>query len=198
MSPSGSTTTTEPAAWPFAVTPSFNWQCGTAHSCENEPPKWAKSGIRQAAQVLGSNSPDDPTAHFPGYVAAAARPPATYGFYSGNARGELIFVRSDHQNGLPEIRANPLRTGLEPLNRLNSPFWRQRRCGRLPLFATMIDVTEAGSLGESGARSTLVVAAGVQVVVLVGAATLGVFKPGGSRLARRPAGDSARETSLFT
>jgi hypothetical protein len=45
----------------------------------NEPPKWAKSGILQAAQVLGSNSPDDPIAHFSGYVAAATRPLADIG-----------------------------------------------------------------------------------------------------------------------
>ena len=50
-----------------------------------------------------------------------------------------------------------------------------------PSLDTMIDVTEAGSSGQSGARSTLVFAAGVQVVILVAAATLGVFKPGGRR-----------------
>ena len=54
-----------------------------------------------------------------------------------------------------------------------------------PSLDTMIDVTEAGSPGESGARWTLSVAAGVQVVILVAAATLGVFKPGRRRLARR-------------
>lgn len=54
-----------------------------------------------------------------------------------------------------------------------------------PSLDTMIDVTEAQRPEESGARSTLVVAAAVQVVILSGAATLGVFKPGGSRLARR-------------
>jgi uncharacterized membrane protein len=53
-----------------------------------------------------------------------------------------------------------------------------------PSIETLRDVTEAGSPGESGARSTLIAAAGVQVVILVGAATLGVFKPGGPRRTR--------------
>jgi hypothetical protein len=65
-----------------------------------------------------------------------------------------------------------------------------------PSIETMLDVTEAGSPGESGARSTLIAAAGVQVVTLVGAATLGVFKPGGPRRTRRRDGaDSSAETS---
>jgi hypothetical protein len=50
-----------------------------------------------------------------------------------------------------------------------------------PSLDTMLEVTEAGGLAESGARPTLIVAAGVQVVILIGAATLGVFKPGGPR-----------------
>jgi hypothetical protein len=68
-----------------------------------------------------------------------------------------------------------------------------------PSLDTLIDVTETGSPRESGARSTLIVAAGVQVVILIGAATLGVFKPGRPRRARRRTGaDSARETSPFS
>jgi hypothetical protein len=55
----------------------------------------------------------------------------------------------------------------------------------------MLDVTEAGDPGESGARWTLIAGAGVQVTILLGAAMLGVFKPGRRarwpRLARRRA-----------
>lgn len=50
-----------------------------------------------------------------------------------------------------------------------------------PSLDTMIEVTEDGSVGESHRGSMLIVAAGVQVALLVGAATLGVFKPGGRR-----------------
>lgn len=53
-----------------------------------------------------------------------------------------------------------------------------------PSIDTMLNVTEAGDPGESGARWTLIAGAGVQVTILLGAATLGVFKPGG--YVRRP------------
>ena len=68
-----------------------------------------------------------------------------------------------------------------------------------PSLDTLVDAAEAGGPGASGARSTLIVAAGVQVVILVGAATLGVSKPGRPRRTRRRTGaDSARETSPFS
>jgi hypothetical protein len=50
-----------------------------------------------------------------------------------------------------------------------------------PSIETLLDVTEAGDPGESGARSRLIAAAGVQVAMLLAAATLGVFKPGRAR-----------------
>ena len=62
-----------------------------------------------------------------------------------------------------------------------------------PSLDTMIDVTEAGNTGESGARSTLIVAAGVQAVILAAAAALGVFKPGRPQL-RRPGGGGRAAT----
>jgi hypothetical protein len=65
-----------------------------------------------------------------------------------------------------------------------------------PSVDTMLDVTEVGDPGESGARWTLIAAAGVQVTSLLGAAMLGVFKPGRRahwpRLARRRAGADSR------
>jgi hypothetical protein len=67
-----------------------------------------------------------------------------------------------------------------------------------PSLDAMLEVTEAGGLADGGARSTLIAAAGVQVVILIGAATLGVFKPGGPRRTRRRAGaDSSAETSVL-
>jgi hypothetical protein len=65
-----------------------------------------------------------------------------------------------------------------------------------PSLDKMLEVTEAGGLGDGGARSTLIAAAGIQVVILLGAATLGVFKPGGRRRVRwRDGADSSAETS---
>jgi Predicted integral membrane protein (DUF2269) len=48
-----------------------------------------------------------------------------------------------------------------------------------PSIDTMLDVTEAGSPGESSVRWTLSLVAGGQVAMLLAAVTLGVFKPGG-------------------
>jgi hypothetical protein len=48
-----------------------------------------------------------------------------------------------------------------------------------PSIDTMLDVTEAGSPSESSTRLALVLQAGAQVTMLLAAATLGVFKPGG-------------------
>jgi hypothetical protein len=62
-----------------------------------------------------------------------------------------------------------------------------------PSLDTLIDITEAGRSGESGARSTLIVAAGAQAVILAAAAALGVFKPGRSRRRRQGAGGRGEE-----
>jgi hypothetical protein len=48
-----------------------------------------------------------------------------------------------------------------------------------PSIDTMLDVTEASSPGESSTRWRLVAVAAAQVAMLLTAATLGVFKPGG-------------------
>jgi Predicted integral membrane protein (DUF2269) len=48
-----------------------------------------------------------------------------------------------------------------------------------PSIDTMLDVTEASSPGESSTRWRLVAVAAAQVAMLLAAATLGVFKPGG-------------------
>ena len=48
-----------------------------------------------------------------------------------------------------------------------------------PSIDTMLDVTEGGSPGDSSTRWALVSQAGAQVTMLLAAATLGVFKPGG-------------------
>jgi hypothetical protein len=53
-----------------------------------------------------------------------------------------------------------------------------------PSIDTMLDVTETGIPSVSSTRWTLVALAGVQVTMLLAAATLGVFKPGGQ--VRRP------------
>jgi hypothetical protein len=50
-----------------------------------------------------------------------------------------------------------------------------------PSIDTMLDVTEVGSPAEDSTRWTLVFLPGVQVAMLLTAATLGVFKPGGRR-----------------
>jgi hypothetical protein len=50
-----------------------------------------------------------------------------------------------------------------------------------PSIDTMLDVTEASNPSESGTRWTPIAAAGVQVTMLLTAATLGVFKPGRPR-----------------
>jgi Predicted integral membrane protein (DUF2269) len=53
-----------------------------------------------------------------------------------------------------------------------------------PSIDTMLDVTETGIPSDSSTRWTLVALAGVQVAMLLAAATLGMFKPG--RQVRRP------------
>jgi hypothetical protein len=62
-----------------------------------------------------------------------------------------------------------------------------------PSISTMLDVTETSNPGDSSVRWRLVAVASVQVTLLLGAATLGVFKPRGRaqwpRLTRRPALD---------
>jgi hypothetical protein len=62
-----------------------------------------------------------------------------------------------------------------------------------PSISTMLDVTETSNPGDSSVRWRLVGVASVQVTLLLGAATLGVFKPRGRvqwpRLTRRPALD---------
>lgn len=62
-----------------------------------------------------------------------------------------------------------------------------------PSITTMLDVTETRDPGDSSVRWRLVAVASVQVMLLLGAATLGVFKPRGRvelpRLTRRPALD---------
>jgi hypothetical protein len=47
-----------------------------------------------------------------------------------------------------------------------------------PSLDTMLDITASSETGESSSRPTLITAAALQVTFLVGAATLGVFKPG--------------------
>jgi hypothetical protein len=61
-----------------------------------------------------------------------------------------------------------------------------------PGISTMLDVTETSNPGESSVRWRLVTVASVQVTVLLGAATLGVFKPGGARTQRRWAWERMR------
>jgi len=62
-----------------------------------------------------------------------------------------------------------------------------------PSISTMLDVTETSNPSESSVRWRLIAVASVQVTLLLVAATLGVFKPGGHvqwpRLARRAALD---------
>lgn len=58
-----------------------------------------------------------------------------------------------------------------------------------PSIDTMLDVTEAGSPGESSTRWRLVAVAAAQVIMLLTAATLGVFKPGGRARWRGARGD---------
>jgi hypothetical protein len=62
-----------------------------------------------------------------------------------------------------------------------------------PSISTMLDVTETSNPSASSVRWRLVAVASLQVALLLGAAPLGVFKPGGHirwpRLTRRPALD---------
>jgi hypothetical protein len=53
---------------------------------------------------------------------------------------------------------------------------------------SLLDVTESSGPGESSTRWRPVLLAGMQATMLLGAATLGVFKPGRARqpLARPP------------
>jgi uncharacterized membrane protein len=61
-----------------------------------------------------------------------------------------------------------------------------------PGISTMLDVTETSNPGERGVRWRLVTVASVQVTLLLGAATLGVFKPGGAWTGRSRNADPAR------
>jgi Predicted integral membrane protein (DUF2269) len=65
-----------------------------------------------------------------------------------------------------------------------------------PGIDTMLDVTEADAPSESSTRWTLVLFAGAQVAMLLAAATLGVFKPGGrGRPGRRAADEELKRGS---
>jgi hypothetical protein len=55
-----------------------------------------------------------------------------------------------------------------------------------PSIDTMLDVTEVDSPSRSSTRWTLLVFAGVQETMMLAAASLGVFKPGGTRAGRSP------------
>ena len=61
-----------------------------------------------------------------------------------------------------------------------------------PSLDTMVDATETGNPGESATRWRPSTFAGLQVAMLLAAATLGVFKPG-RRASRRASAASAAE-----
>jgi hypothetical protein len=65
-----------------------------------------------------------------------------------------------------------------------------------PSIATMLDVTETQSPGESSARWRLISVAGVQVTMLLVAASLGVFKPGGRLRPESSSGATADASRL--
>lgn len=62
-----------------------------------------------------------------------------------------------------------------------------------PSISTMLDVTETNSPDETSARWRLISVAGAQVTLLLVAATLGVFKPGGLLRWPRTAGRAAMD-----